>query len=89
MAAIDRQLGDYGSESPARTGFAITPSDDADLTVATRGIYVGGGGDITVDFVDSGTSIVLASVVAGTVLPIRVSRVYSTGTSATNLVGLI
>ena len=35
-----------------------------------------------------GTELVLASVPTGTLIPIRVTRVLATGTSATQIVGL-
>ena len=75
-------------ESPAFHGFAITPSDVTSLTETTRAIYVGSSGDISVTLA-SGAAVTFASVTAGTILPIRASLVKSTGTTATNLVGLI
>lgn len=77
-----------GLIAPASYGFAITPSNTVDLPHETRSIFVGASGNITVDFVDGGTNILLMGCTAGTVLPVRVKRVYQTGTGATNLVGL-
>ena len=77
-----------GIENPAVDAFAITPSDTADVKEVTRAIYVGGDSDIAV-VMKSGASVTLHSVVAGTMIPIRVSRVLATGTTATNLVGLV
>lgn len=34
---------------PALGGFTITPSDALDLQSVTRALYVGGGGDISVE----------------------------------------
>lgn len=76
----------YGD--PAREGFAITPNDGADLSANTRALWVGGAGNIVVDFVGSGSSITIAGVPAGTLLPFEVKRVRATGTTATNIVGL-
>jgi hypothetical protein len=73
---------------PAASAAAITPNDSADLSNVTRGIYVGGGGNVKVDMNDTGTAVVFYNVPVGVVLPIRAARVYSTGTTATNLVAL-
>ncbi|WP_338719499.1 hypothetical protein [Devosia sp. XK-2] len=73
-------------EGPATHGFAITPSDAADLSEVTRAIYVGGAGNLAVRLL-SGADVTFAAVSAGTVLPIRALRVL-TASTATNLVGL-
>ena len=73
-------------ESPAENAAAITPSDVTDLVNATRSIYIGGAGNLKIDTV-AGDTVTLNGVVAGTVIPVRVQRVYATGTTATNLVG--
>jgi hypothetical protein len=72
---------------PASAGFSVTPSDTLDLPEATRGLYVGTGGNLSVIMV-SGDALSFASVPDGTVLPLRVSRVKSTGTTAGNIIGL-
>lgn len=74
--------------APASSAFAITPHDSNDLTNVVRGIYVGGAGDITVNMAGTGSSIAFVGVPAGTLLPIRVTRVLDTGTDATSLVGI-
>jgi hypothetical protein len=77
------------ASDPANGAAVITPNNSADLTVYARAIYVGVGGNITVDMTDSGTNITFLAVPQGTILPIQVKRVYSTGTTATNLVALL
>ena len=78
-----------GLDSPARRGEAVTPHDSTDLAYATRGLYVGVGGDITVVFVaDVATAVLLTDVPSGVILPICITRVNSTATTATNMVGL-
>lgn len=77
-----------GIDGPASKATPITPNDGADIAVATRGIYVGGGGDLRVDMQGGGPPVTFFNVAPSTVQPIRVSRVYATGTTATNLVGL-
>ena len=71
----------------AHSAEAVTPSDSTVLK-PTRGLFVGGAGDVKVDMVENGTAIVFTSVLAGTVLPIQVTRVYSTDTDASNIVAL-
>jgi len=65
---------------------AITPSDSVNFTGRrmTRGLYVGGTGDVAAVRAD-GTAVTFSGVPAGTILPIRAIRVNSTGTTATNL----
>lgn len=76
-----------GLDSPAHSAFAITPSDTVDMAIATRGIYVGVSGDIKVNMAGSGTA-TFTGVPQGTLLPIRASRVFATGTTATTMVGV-
>lgn len=72
---------------PASTGFAIVPADDTDLPETTRALYVGGSGDLAVTML-SGASLVLTAVAGGSLLPLRVVRVWATGTTAGAIVGL-
>lgn len=65
---------------------AVTPADDGALRV-TRALYVGGAGNVKVDMT-LGNTVTFVGVVAGTILPIQVSRVYNTDTTATNIVAL-
>lgn len=73
--------------SSARGHFAIEKDDDADLPHVTEGIYVGGDGDISV--VDrGGVTCIYKDAKAGTIIPINARRVTSTGTTATDLIGM-
>lgn len=72
---------------PAATGFGVIPDDDVDLPETTRGLYLGSGGDLAVVML-SGTSLVLTNVPGGAILPLRVTRVLETGTTAAGIVGL-
>ena len=65
---------------------AVTPSDSGSLR-PTRGLYVGGPGDVKVDMA-LGSTVTFVDVLGGTLLPVQVVRVYSTGTDATNIVAL-
>lgn len=73
---------------PSRRALAITPSDSTDIADGqlTRGIYVGVAGDIVAVIGDN--AITFKNAVAGSVIPIRCSRINSTSTTATDLVAL-
>jgi len=74
--------------APANSAQAVTPSDTVDLTNVSRGLYIGGAGNLYVNMRDTGTNVAFIGVLAGSVLPIRVSRVYSTSTTATGILAL-
>jgi metal-dependent HD superfamily phosphatase/phosphodiesterase len=75
------------SSSPATGGLAVTPSDSADVTNGrARSLYIGGAGDVTVVFARGSAPVTHVGVPAGTVLPVEVTRVMVTGTTATNIV---
>lgn len=76
-----------GLTSPATAADPIAPSDTTPLQHATRAIYVGQGGDLTVEFV-SGDTVTLYGVQPGAVYAVRVRHVLATGTTAAGLVGL-
>lgn len=67
---------------------AIIPSEDNDLATATRSIYVGTSGDIKVEMI-SGDIVTFKNAVSGSVLPIRVKKVFAADTTATDLVALL
>jgi hypothetical protein len=80
-----------GQRHPADThGYgaaAVTPDDDNDLTRSpSRDLYIGTGGTLKVTTSD-GSVVSFGNVVPGR-LGIGVKRVWSTGTSATNIVAL-
>ncbi len=72
----------------AHRASAVTPSDATVFAQPTRGVYIGGAGNITADFADGGSSVLLVGLMSGVVYPFQLTRVYATGTSATNIVGL-
>ena len=63
---------------------AVVPSDTINLPEASV-IYSGSGGVIRV-LTAQGSTVTFNSVLAGTILPVQVSRVFSTGTTAVNMV---
>lgn len=71
---------------PYRGGVAVTASDTT-LLAPTRGLWVGGTGDLTLDFADGTTDIVLTAPIVGTIYPISVIRVKE-ATTATLIVAL-
>jgi len=73
-------------DSPGANAIAITPSDSANLAATSRGIYIGGSGNLTVEMA-GGQTVTFTGVSAGCILPIRVNKVL-TSTTATYLVAL-
>ena len=69
--------------APASNAFAITPSDVGSLPVATKAIYVGGGGDITLRPLHAEADVLFAAFPAGGILDVRASAIRATGTTAT------
>jgi hypothetical protein len=69
----------------ADTAQAVTTSDTAP-NVFTR-VYVGGAGNLKVT-TENGDVVTFSAVPVGTVLPIRTSLIWATGTTATLIVGL-
>jgi hypothetical protein len=75
------------SDVSSAVGFvAVTPSDSTTFA-ATRALYVGVAGDVVVDGVKRGTQVTMTAASIGE-HPWQVTRVYSTGTTATNIVAL-
>ncbi len=74
--------------SPADEAEAVTPSDTVNLTATSRALYVGVGGDVTAVMKTTGGAQLFKNVPSGTILPIRVTRVNNTGTTATTIVAL-
>lgn len=76
---------DYRLFAPENS-VAVTPGDAS--THNYLGLFVGAGGDVKVNMKGTGTAVVFSNVSPGSFLPIQVSRVYSTDTTASNIVGL-
>lgn len=71
----------------AHGAVAVTPSDATNITGGVcRALYVGVGGNITAVMADG--QVVLFTAVPNGIFPIQVSRVNSTGTTATSIVAL-
>lgn len=75
------------SEAPAHSGTVITPSDSA-VIGPFRGLYVGVGGNVAALLVNDAVSVTFLNVANGTLLPIAFTKILSTGTTATSMLGL-
>lgn len=73
--------------APKGGAFAIDPDDDNDLAVGATAVYIGGAGNLKVT-TSLGQTVTFSGLAAGTVLPVRVKRVFATDTTATLLIGL-
>lgn len=71
----------------ADSAASVTPSDDNDLSAKPASLYVGTGGDVKVDMA-LGDTVTFTNVQSGTFMPIKVKRVYSTGTTASDITAL-
>lgn len=85
--ADQHQFAAEGLTSPADNATAVTPSDSTDLAYTSRALYVGGAGNIVVTMAGGG-DVTFAAVPAGSILPVRVTRVKSTSTTATSIINL-
>ena len=75
---------------------SVTPSNTTDIpSVSSQDgsgnngcvLYIGGAGTLKVTTV-GGDEITFSGVLAGTFFPVQVTRVWATGTSATNIIAL-
>lgn len=87
---VGQQRGAYGA------AVDVTPSDSAGLvdsnsnSFVSNALYIGGSGSggLKVDMAEGPTGITFAGLTAPFLLPIRVTKVYATGTNVTNIVAL-
>jgi hypothetical protein len=75
-----------GSDTPSTTVFSVTPDDANDLSWVTTALNVATHGIIRVTMQDG--SIGDLTVQPGQLFPVRVTRVWESGTTATGIVGL-
>lgn len=74
-------------QDPAATIFDIAPNDTADLEQVTTALNVATPGTVQVTTVDG--SVGSLTIQPGHPFPVRVTRVWQTGTSATGIRGLV
>lgn len=75
-----------GLESPATGAAQISPSDVTDLATVSRALHAADSGSVQVTMLDG--NVVTLTIAAGSILPVRVTRIWATGTTATGLVAL-
>lgn len=73
-----------GETKPAVRWTAVTPNDSTDVTY--RALFINGAGDIVLR--DELGNDETFTVTASTLLPVQPTRVLSTGTTATGIIGL-
>jgi hypothetical protein len=73
---------------PARNAFAITPHATNEIDPLPKAIYVGTGGNITLRTVDGSADVLLKNVASGQIIDVRARFIRTSGTTATDIVGL-
>lgn len=77
-----------GNILTAQKAVAVTPSDSVDLAAGpTKGLYVGGAGNVAVQMQD-GSSVTFTALAVGVFHNISVKRVLATGTTAASIIAL-
>jgi len=66
--------------------YSVTASDTANLPYVSV-IYIGGAGSVKVTTAQ-GDTVTFVGLQTGSVLPVQALQVWSTGTTATNLIGI-
>ena len=85
---INDKLNVQQSGTKASNAVTITPDNDIILaTIPTAGIYLGGVGDIKVDM-HGGSTTTLVGLKAGVVYPFKITKIYATDTTATDIVAV-
>ncbi len=70
---------------PASLGAEVIPDDTVALPIASKRLWVGGAGNISLVTV-GGATVVYSGVPAGSYLNVRAAQVSATGTTATNII---
>ncbi len=71
--------------APGQGAVAVTPSDTTKLSFVARGLWIGGAGDVSALHPD-GSEVTYVGVSG--LLPVCVSRVNATGTTATSIIAV-
>lgn len=69
-----------------RAGATVNTSINTSISPPADGLYVGGSGHINVALAGDGTILLLTSLAAGVWHPVQVKTIYTSGTTATNVV---
>ena len=70
------------------TAVAIDISSGNHSSLSHNALYVGTGGNVKVNMGTSGSGITFSNVASGQILPIQITQVYQSGTTASNMVAL-
>tara|TARA_Y100000004_G_C8906572_1_gene408974 strand:- start:89 stop:1036 length:948 start_codon:yes stop_codon:yes gene_type:complete len=70
------------------TAVAIDISSGNHTSLSHNALYVGTGGNVSVNMATSGSNIVFNNVASGQILPIQITQVNQSGTTASNMVAL-
>ena len=70
------------------TAVAIDISSGNHGSLSHNALYVGTGGNVKVNMGTSGSGITFSNVASGQILPIQITQVYQSGTTASNMVAL-
>ena len=75
-------------DAPAEGGFDIdaAKSNTVNLPSVTRGIYIGSTGNMKI-MLYNGDIVTMKNIQDGSFFPLRALRVYTTGTTATSIIG--
>lgn len=74
---------------PYTKAVVLTKDDNTDLADSpSRALWVGGAGNIAVDFLVGPTNVLISGIPAGTLLPFAIKRLRSTNTTATLVAAL-
>lgn len=79
-------------EASAQRAVSVTPNDSTPIAAplsetVTRGLYVGGTGNLAVKMAD-GTTVTFTGISAGIIHPLSVTHVLATSTTATGIVAV-
>lgn len=77
------------ASAPARSCYAITPHNTNNIgTYLPKAIYVGTGGNITMQLEKDSAAVLFSNIPDGSILPVRPRIVKATGTTASGIVAL-
>lgn len=79
------RLQEVALDSPAQEAYLVSPSDTEDLPLFSRAIFMNNGGPVKMELVNNPGSPITLTLAAGTIFPFRVRRIWSTGTTATEI----
>ncbi len=86
--ALDTRQKSKARYTKGEVAQTVTPSNSLKVSDVPFNLYVGTGGDLKVDTID-GQTITLKNVASGTYLDfIKVNKVYSKGTTASDIIAI-